>query len=176
MYTIRLLNRQGMFRHVPCVPYSGGSRNPHCITHCIIQRLPVFSRVRQCIRFIDKFVREISDMFRWLGWRRVATCRNRRLEKVFGCNLHRKSLLTGAFSLQVSEKCTELHRTVFLILIIEKYSKFVRENKTLALGVCFLQPGSSAGCMFAADRSRLDCWRNNWLISIRTDSMKRCVN
>jgi len=44
---------------------------------------------------------------------------------------------------------------------IRTYSKFARKNNFLALGVCFLQPCSSAGHMFAASRSRV---QNYWRI------------
>jgi len=41
------------------------------------------------------------------------------------------------------------------ILMLGTYSGFTRENNFLVLGVCFPQTCSSAGCMFAASRSRL---------------------
>ena len=44
-------------------------------------------------------------------------------------------------------------------LILGTYSKSVWQNKMLALGVCFPQPCSSAGRMFAASRPRLDYLR-----------------
>ena len=45
-----------------------------------------------------------------------------------------------SFSLQVPNSCTDLDRTVLCISIAGTYSKFVREDKMLALGVCFPQP------------------------------------
>ena len=61
---------------------------------------------------------------------------------------------SAAFSLQVPKSCTDLDLTLLYIPILGKYSRFVRENELLALGVCFPQPCSSAGCWSAASRSR----------------------
>jgi len=61
-----------------------------------------------------------------------------------------------AFSLQVPKSCTDLNPTLLCTLIFRTHTKFVRENKMLALGVCFPQPCSSAGCRFAVSRSRLN--------------------
>ena len=52
-------------------------------------------------------------------------------------------------------KCTDLDLSLLYILILGTYSKFARKNNFLALGVCFPQPSSSAGCRFAASRSGL---------------------
>ena len=56
---------------------------------------------------------------------------------------------------QVPKKCTDLDLSLLYILTSGIYSKFARENNSLALGVCFPQPCSSAGRRFAASRSRL---------------------
>jgi len=64
-----------------------------------------------------------------------------------------------AFSLQVVNSCTDLDPTLVCISILRAYTKFVRENKMLALGVCFPQPCSSACRRFAASRSRLNYYR-----------------
>jgi len=61
----------------------------------------------------------------------------------------------AAFGLHVLKLCTDLDSTLLYILILGAYSKFVWENKMLALGVCLPQTCSSAGRMFAASRSRL---------------------
>jgi len=50
--------------------------------------------------------------------------------------------------------CTDLDLSLLYILILGTYSKFARKNNFLALGVCFPQPCSSTGRMFAASRSR----------------------
>ena len=58
------------------------------------------------------------------------------------------------------KKCTDLDMSLFYILISGAYGKFARQNTFLALGVCFPQTCSSAGCMFATSRSRLHYyWR-----------------
>jgi len=61
------------------------------------------------------------------------------------------------------------------LLIVEIYSKCVWKNKMRALGVCFPQLYSSAGCMFAATRSLLDYY---WQIGsfLQRTSMKHLVN
>jgi len=59
----------------------------------------------------------------------------------------------------VPKSCVDLDPTLLYTLILESYSKFVRKNEILALGVCFPQPYSSAGRRFAASRSRLDHYR-----------------
>ena len=56
---------------------------------------------------------------------------------------------------QVPKLCTDLDLSLLYILILGTYSKFARKNNFPALGVCFLQPCSSAGRMFAVSRSRL---------------------
>jgi len=56
---------------------------------------------------------------------------------------------------QVPKLCTDLDLSLFYILILETYSKFARKNNSPALGVCFSQPCSSAGCRFAV---LLECW------------------
>jgi len=60
---------------------------------------------------------------------------------------------------QVPKLCTDLDLSLHYILILGTYSKFARKNNFLALGVCFLQPCSSAGRRFAASRSRLQNYR-----------------
>jgi len=61
---------------------------------------------------------------------------------------------------QVPKLCTDLDLSLLYILISETNSKFARKNNFLALGVCFPQTCSSAGCMFAASKSRLhNYWR-----------------
>ena len=47
----------------------------------------------------------------------------------------------AAFSLQMLKSCTHLDLTFLYILTLRTYSKFVRKNKMLALGVCLPQPG-----------------------------------
>jgi len=56
---------------------------------------------------------------------------------------------------QVPKKCTNLDINLLYSLILGTYSKFARKNKLLALGMCFLQPCSSAGRRFATSGSRL---------------------
>jgi len=56
---------------------------------------------------------------------------------------------------QVPELCTDLDLSFRYILSLGTYSKFAQKNNFLALGVCFPQPCSSAGCRFAASRSRV---------------------
>jgi len=73
----------------------------------------------------------------------------------------------ATFSLQVPNSCTDLDAILLYILIWKTYSKFVQENKMLALGVCFPQTSPSAGRKFAASTSRLNyywqfvCFHNN---------------
>jgi len=62
---------------------------------------------------------------------------------------------TAVLRTQVPKLCTDIHLSLFYILILGTYSKFARNNNFLALGVCFPQPCSSAGRRFAASRSRL---------------------
>ena len=53
-----------------------------------------------------------------------------------------------------------LDLSLLYILILGTYSKFAQKNNFLSLGVCFLQPCSSAGRMIAVSRSRLQYyWR-----------------
>jgi len=67
---------------------------------------------------------------------------------------------TAVLQTQVPKLCTDLYLSLLYILILGTYSKFARKNSFLALGVCFLQPCSSAGRRFAASRSRLQkYWR-----------------
>jgi len=54
-----------------------------------------------------------------------------------------------AVSLQVLNSCTDLDPTLLYILILRTHTKFARENKTLALGVCFPHHCSSDGRRFA---------------------------
>jgi len=54
---------------------------------------------------------------------------------------------------------TDLDLSFLYILILETYSKFARKNNFLAHCVCFPQPCSSAGRMFATSRSRLQNYR-----------------
>jgi len=67
---------------------------------------------------------------------------------------------------KVPKHCTYINLSLLCILILlihvessinhlRKYIKFSRKNNFLALGVCFPQPCSSAGSMFAASESRL---------------------
>ena len=64
-----------------------------------------------------------------------------------------------AFSVQVLKSCTDLDPTLLYVWILEKYSRFERENKMLALGVYFSQPCSRAGRRFAVSRSRLNYYQ-----------------
>ena len=69
----------------------------------------------------------------------------------------------AAFSLHVPKSCTDLYSTLLYISIRGTCSKFVRENKMLALGVCLPQPCPSAGRSFTASRSRLNhYWQFFW--------------
>jgi len=60
---------------------------------------------------------------------------------------------------QVPKVCTDLDLSLLYILTLGTYSKFARKNNFLALGVCFPQPCSSAGRIFAASRSRVHNYR-----------------
>jgi len=60
------------------------------------------------------------------------------------------------FSLQILKLYTDLHLTLLYILISRIYCKFVRENKSPTLGVCFLQLFSSAGRMMYTCLPRTD--------------------
>jgi len=65
--------------------------------------------------------------------------------------LRRKCFFFGSrhcasvLQMQVPKLCTDLDFSLLHILILGTYSKFTRKNNFLALGVCFLQPCSSAG-------------------------------
>jgi len=61
----------------------------------------------------------------------------------------------GVFCLQVPTLCTDLDATLLYILILGTHGKFARQNIMLALGVCLLQPYSSAGCRFAASKDHV---------------------
>jgi len=61
--------------------------------------------------------------------------------------------------LQVPKKCTNLDLSLLYILILRTCGKYAQKNIFLALGVCFPQPCSSAGCRFAASKSRLQYYR-----------------
>jgi len=74
------------------------------------------------------------------------------------------------------KKCTDLDLILFYILILGTHSKFARKNIFLALGVCFLQPCSSAGRRFAAIGSRLHYYTTNCFASTKMNSMKCLVN
>ena len=60
---------------------------------------------------------------------------------------------------QVPKLCTDLDPSLLHILILGTYGKFARKNNFLALCVCFPQPCSSTGRMFAAPRSRVQYYR-----------------
>jgi len=60
---------------------------------------------------------------------------------------------------QVPKLCTDLDLRLLYIWTLGTCSKFARNNSFLALGVCFPQPCSSAGRMFAAPRSRVQKYR-----------------
>jgi len=60
---------------------------------------------------------------------------------------------------QVPKLCTDLDLSLLYILISGTYSKFAQKNNFLAIGVCSLQPCSSAGSRFAASRSRVQNYR-----------------
>jgi len=74
---------------------------------------------------------------------------------------------------QVPKLCAGLDLSVFYILILGTYSKFAWKNNFLALGVCFLQPCSSAGRRFAASRSRLQNYRR--IVSFPQQKSMKCV-
>jgi len=65
------------------------------------------------------------------------------------------------FYLQVLKLCTDLDWTLWYILVLWIYSKFIRENRMLALGVCLPQPSwrQSAVRTLSVYRSRLDYCR-----------------
>jgi len=77
--------------------------------------------------------------------------------------MHRNTCFSGSrhCALVLQTLCTDLDLSLLYILISGTYSKFTRKNSFLALGVCFLQPCSSAGRRFAAWRSRLQTYRRN---------------
>jgi len=77
---------------------------------------------------------------------------------------------------QVPKLCTDLDLGLLYILIFGTYSKFARKNNFPALGVCFPQPCSSAGRMFAVSRSRLQYYRRIVSFSQQKNSMKCVVN
>jgi len=77
---------------------------------------------------------------------------------------------------QVPNLCTDLDLSLLYILTLGTYSKFTRNNKFLALGVCFLQPCSSAGRRFAASRSRVQNYRQIVSFPQQKNSMKCVVN
>ena len=62
----------------------------------------------------------------------------------------------ATFSLQVPKSCTNLDPTILYISMYGTYSKFVRKDKMLALGVCLPRPSPSARRRFAESRSRLN--------------------
>jgi len=53
----------------------------------------------------------------------------------------------ASFSLQVPKSCTDLDPTLLYILILRTYTKFVRKNKILALGVCLLGRNPARACI-----------------------------
>ena len=75
---------------------------------------------------------------------------------------------------QVPKLCTDLDLSLLYILKLGTYSKFAWNNNFLALGVCFPQPCSSAGCRFAASRSTLLNYRRIVLFPEQKKSMD-CV-
>ena len=77
---------------------------------------------------------------------------------------------------QVPKLCKDLHLSLLYILIFGTYSKFARKNNFLALCVCFPQPCSSAGRLFAASRSRLQYYRRIISFPQQKNSMKCVVN
>ena len=66
---------------------------------------------------------------------------------------------TAVFFLQVPKKCTDQDLSLLYILLLGTCSKLARKHYFLTLGVCFPHPCSSAGCKFAASRSRLQYYR-----------------
>jgi len=72
--------------------------------------------------------------------------------------------------------CTDLDRTLLCNLILRTCTKFVWKHKMPALGVCFLQPCSSAGCRFATSTSRLQYYRQNVSFPQKKKLMKCVVN
>ena len=82
----------------------------------------------------------------------------------------------AAFPLQVPKSCTDLNLTMLYISILDTYSKFVRENKILALCVCLPQPCPSAGRRFAVSRPRLTEYWQFVSFNTTTNSMKCFVN
>ena len=76
---------------------------------------------------------------------------------------------------KVTKVCTDLDLGLLYILILGTYSKFARKNNSIALGVCFPQPCSSADRRFAASRSRLQNYRRI-VVSTTKSSMKYVVN
>jgi len=87
----------------------------------------------------------------------------------------RKSpLRSGSLFASTQKVHWDLYLSLLYILTLGEYSKFARGNSFLALGVCFPQPCSSAGCRFAASRSRLQYCRR--IVSFpQQKKSKKCV-
>jgi len=102
---------------------------------------------------------EVCEWLRYLRRECVRTVPTFGLKTCLAAEFVRSRHCAAAFSLQVPKSCTDLDLTFLYISIPRTYIKFVRENKMLALGVCFPQPCSSNGRKFAASRLRFNYYR-----------------
>jgi len=73
--------------------------------------------LRRCARFVPCSVKFCGQTRFWIGSRHYA----------------------ATIFWQVPESCTDLDSTLLYISILRTYTRFVRENKMLALSVCFPQ-------------------------------------
>jgi len=109
-------------------------------------------------------------------WRTAAQWQN----PIFPASKHfffsRSHHCVAVLQTQVPKLCTDLDLSLLYILIWGTYSKFARKNNFPALGVCFPQPCSSAGRMFAVSRSRLQYYRRIVSFPQKKNSMKFVVN
>jgi len=83
----------------------------------------------------------------------------------------------AAFFLQVPKSCKDLDTSLLYTLILETYSKLIRKNKMLMLGVCFPQPWPSRALATGTLR-RDHVWitADNLFHFHKTNSMKCFVN
>jgi len=80
----------------------------------------------------------------------------------------------AVLQMQVPKLCTDLDLSLLYMMMLGTYGKFAQKNNFPALGVCFPQPCSSAGRMFAVSRSRLQNYRR--IVSFPQHKMKCVVN
>jgi len=120
--------------------------------------------VRICYMFPISKCTEESDlgvcMTRGLAKRmRLSRCRLPIFKRVSPKDSSEFATAQRHYFLRVPKSCKHLDLTLLYISIRGTYSKLVRGNEMLALGVCFPQPCPSAGRRFAASRSRLDYYQ-----------------